>query len=136
MIAIVMAIALEVCLPARAVAASGVTQVAENVREQIGALSSPDPVARAIAACRLRAMGNEAEDAVPELMRLLADSASIPPIDCWGDRTSPGMEAARTIGAIASPTLIEPLMELLRSPNPSIRRAAARALGGLMRRFR
>jgi HEAT repeat protein len=57
-------------------------------------------------------------------------------VDCWSDRTSPGLEAARALGAIRSESAIEPLLEALRSPNPTLRGTAARALGLMMRHRR
>ena len=81
-------------------------------------------------------MGSRAEEAVPALMRLLADATPIAPVDCWSDSSTPGLEAARALGAIRSDAAIEPLLEALRSPNPELRRTAARALGLMMRRRR
>lgn len=134
-------IALEVCLLS-AVAAAEAGQrppqrpTPEAIREQIAALSAPDPSVRAMAACYLASWGERAEAAVPALMRLLADATPITPVQCWSDRSSPGLEAARALGSIRSDAAIEPLLEALRSPNPALRRTAARALGLMMRRRR
>ena len=137
-------IALEVCLltalPASASAAAGqqprFRSTPEGVGDQIAALASPDPSARAMAACYLATWGRRADAAVPALLRLLADATPITPVQCWSDRSTPGLEAARALGNIGSVAAIEPLLEALRSPNPELRRSAARALGLLMRRLR
>ena len=55
------------------------------INEQIAALSSSDPSARALAACYLGGMGRRATAAVPALMRLLADATSVEPMACRGD---------------------------------------------------
>ena len=122
-------VALEVCL-----VAPGFAQ--ERLQSDIALLSSADTATRALAACRIASRGRDAEAAVPALLRLLADGTSITPVDCWSDRTTPGLEAARALGAIRSDAAIEPLLEALRSPNPELRRTAARALGLMMRRRR
>ena len=140
--AVVLLVALEVCLSAVAVAEADAAQLRpwratpEAIRDQVAALSAADPSARALAACRLRSMGQRAEEAVPALMRLLADATPIAPVDCWSDSSTPGLEAARALGSIRSDAAIEPLLEALRSPNPELRRTAARALGLMMRRRR
>jgi len=144
--ALFLLIALEVCLPA-ALALSAVASVQaeqgrwpratpEAIRDGTAALSAPDPVARALAACRLGAMGERAEMAMPALMRLLADASPIVPVDCRSTNSSPGLEAARALASIGSAAAIDPLLDALRSPNPELRRNAARALGLIMRRFR
>jgi len=75
--AVVLLVALEVCLSAVAVAEADAAQLRpwratpEAIRDQVAALSATDPSARALAACRLRSMGQRAEEAVPALMRLL-----------------------------------------------------------------
>jgi HEAT repeat protein len=131
-------VALEVCLVAGmgGFAVALVEAQATVIGDRIAALASPDPARRAIAACQLSAMGRRAEDAVPALLRLLADATPITPVNCWSDRTSPGLEAARALGAIRSATAVEPLLQALRSPNPTLRSTAARALGLMMRHGR
>ena len=138
-------IALEVCLVAGLSAVAAAEAEAQRppqrptpdaIRDQIAALSAPDPGARAMAACYLAAWGDRAEAAVPALMGLLADATPITPVQCWSDRSTPGLEAARALGSIRSEAAIEPLLEALRSPNPNLRRTAARALGLMMRRRR
>ena len=138
-------VALEVCLlTVSTAAATAIVDAGQDrlrttvdaIRDQIAALSSPDPGRRAMAACYLSSMGRRAEEAVPALLRLLADGTPITPVNCWSDRSSPGLEAARALGSIGSVAAIEPLLEALRSPNPELRRSAASALGLLMRRYR
>jgi HEAT repeat protein len=131
-------ITLEVCLVG-GLLVSAVTLVeaqASAIGDWIAALASPDPSRRAMAACQLSAMGRRAEEAVPALLRLLADATPITPVNCWSDNTSPGLEAARALGSIRSDAAIEPLLEALRSPNPNLRGTAARALGLMMRQRR
>jgi HEAT repeat protein len=130
-----LAVTLEVCLVA-GVFGFAVTLVeaqATVIGDRIAALASPDPARRAIAACQLTSMGRSAEEAVPALLRLLADATPITPVDCWSDRTSPGMEAARALGSIRSASAVDPLLDALRSPNAALRAPAARALGLMMR---
>jgi HEAT repeat protein len=135
---LLLAVALEVCLVAGVfgVAVTLVEAQATAIGDRIAALASPDPSKRAIAACQLSSMGRSAEEAVPALLRLLADATPIAPVNCWSDRTSPGLEAARALGSIRSATAVEPLLEALRSPNPTLRSTAARALGLMMRHGR
>jgi HEAT repeat protein len=109
------------------------------INEQIAALSSPDPAARALAACYLGGMGRRASAAVPALMRLLSEATSIDPIACQGDafwamsftgrmKSSPGLEAARALGFIGE-TALEPLLQVVGQDNPVVRRHVAHALG-------
>jgi HEAT repeat protein len=130
-----LAVALEVCLVAGVFgfAVALVEAQATVIGDRIAALASPDPSKRAIAACQLSSMGRGAEEAVPALIRLLADATPITPVNCWSDNTSPGLEAARALGSIKSPAAVDPLLNALRSPNAALRATAARALGLMMR---
>jgi HEAT repeat protein len=112
----------------------------DGIREQIAALSAPDPVARAFAACYLAGMGRRAEAAVPALIRVLADATPIDPVACQGNygggftlqtgrKSSPGLEAAGALGAIGSNTAIDPLLQAIRGTNRDVKRNVAHALG-------
>lgn len=140
--AFVVLMALEVCLAAAATAQIRPPRATpEGIRDQIVALSAADPIARAFAACYLGAMGRRAEEAVPALARALADATPTDPVECRGTsyggpftfltgvKSSPGLEAARALGAIRSDTAIAPVLQAVRSANRDLRRNAARALG-------
>lgn len=101
----------------------------DAIREQIAALSAADPVARARAACVLASMGDHAEAAVPALLQALTDTTPIEAFACHQTASSPGLEAARALGAIGSTAAVEPLLQALRSANRDVRRNAALALG-------
>ena len=109
------------------------------INEQIAALSSTDPAARALAACYLGGMGRRAGAAVPALARLLPDTTSIDPVACRGDafwamgvngrtKSSPGLEAARALGFIGEASL-DPVLQAVGQDNAAVRRHAAHALG-------
>jgi HEAT repeat protein len=115
-------------------------QTPEAVAQQTRALSAPDPIDRAFAACFLAGMGRRAAPAVPALAALLGDTAEIDPVVCRGgvgtvgptsivtlEKSSPGIEAARALGAIGE-AAVDRLLEGFASPDADVRYHAARGL--------
>jgi HEAT repeat protein len=108
-----------------------------GVADRIAALSADDPAARAQAACELKADGDLAVQAIPPLLRLLADASPVDRSVCrqrwWRNSellTTPGEQAAAALVAIGSRTF-EPLVGALQQPQWTARRNAAWALGAL-----
>jgi beta-lactamase regulating signal transducer with metallopeptidase domain len=106
--------------------------------EKIRALSSADATERAAAACALGRV--RAIQAIPSLVQMLGDDASIEPVKCWDNnvswspalatfkQASPGEEAAIALAAMGQPA-VEPLIGALGHANASVRRNAAWAIG-------
>lgn len=147
------------------------SNISQEVRQSIEALYASDPVARARAAKELDDAGVEARGAIPFLVAMLSDDVLIDPIDediRWYTsgyevilKTSPSLQAARTLvnfgepvvesvisalrrgdwktqkraanilGRIESPRAVAPLMEALKNQNGQVRVEAVRALGDL-----
>jgi HEAT repeat protein len=108
-----------------------------DARERIAALSSADPVARAMAACELgRLRGADVRPARAELLALIGDDTSVEPQLCrewenWRgpvEPSSPGREAAMALEDLGINVLPE-LSELLQDSRPAAREHAALALG-------
>lgn len=93
-----------------------------DVREQMAALASPDPVARASAACALGRMQRRAVAAIPLLVGLLSDGTAIKPSQSCGQQEpfedeqwqprypevyepSPGEAATQALMAIGDPAM-------------------------------
>jgi len=109
----------------------------ENIREIVKALSSSDPQERAVAACSLGTTGDAA--AIPFLIQALGDEAAISQIKCWRNGTwnpalssfkkpSPGEQAAIALASFG-PEALDPLIAALNHANPAVRRNAAWAIG-------
>lgn len=107
-----------------------------NVETNIRMLSSPSPDARGLAACNLGEMSPPAVSAIPALVSLLADRAPIAIVHCsdrgnWKDEedpgSSPGREAAMSLGSLSAPAVV-PLLQALQSPDWSTRGYACYAL--------
>ena len=102
----------------------------------IAALAADDPVARARAACEIRAEGDAAANAIAPLVRLLADGSPVERIVCrqhWrggSELTTPGEQAAAALVSIGS-RAFEPVLGALQQPQWLARRNAAWALGAL-----
>jgi HEAT repeat protein len=81
-----------------------------SARELAADLDAADAVVRARAACGLRELGDRAADAMPSLVKLLADGSPVDNAVCsrqwWrgdpGDLTTPGEQAAAALAAIGS----------------------------------
>jgi HEAT repeat protein len=110
-----------------------------DARSAIAALKSSDPASRTHAACELRELGDQARDAIPQLVELLGDGSPVDPSICnertwrWGrkqDTTSPGEQAASALVAIGS-AAYEPLTRALKGSVWIARGNAAWALGAL-----
>lgn len=99
---------------------SSAPDVPAQVREKIAALSSPDPIARAAAACALGRMQMRAVAAIPNLVALLSDGSLIAPQQSCGQQEpfedeqwqpryaqvyepSPGEAATHALMAIGEP---------------------------------
>jgi HEAT repeat protein/beta-lactamase regulating signal transducer with metallopeptidase domain len=104
---------------------------------QIQDLSSPDPQVRAQAAVDLRQGGAVVAEAIPALVRLLGDRASVRAIVDDNEqplgvltlaRTTPGEEASKTLGYYGS-IAVDPLLQALGSGRAETRLDAATALG-------
>jgi len=103
-------------------------------------LASPDPVARARAACELRELGSGAAPALARLTAMLDDGSPVDGSVCanrtwrhggWTeDATTPGEQAASALVAIGSPAY-QPLTQALAGPAWIARKNAAWALGAL-----
>ena len=123
----------------------GPAKLDSDVREQMMSLASPDPVARAAAACALGRMQRRAVAAIPKLVALLSDGTSIKPEQSCGHEQpfedeqwqprypdvyepSPGEAATQALLAIGEPA-VAPLKEaLLLHENWRARKNAAWAL--------
>jgi HEAT repeat protein len=116
-----------------------------DVREQMVALGSSDPVARASAACALGRMQRRAVAAIPSLVELLSDGTSIKPEQSCGQQEpfedeqwqpryaevyepSPGEAATQALLAIGEPALRALKDVLLLNENWRARKNAAWAL--------
>jgi hypothetical protein len=116
-----------------------------DVREQMTALGSSDPVARASAACALGRMQRRAVAAIPLLVRLLSDGAAIKPSQSCGQQEpfedeqwqpryaevyepSPGEAATQALLAIGDPAMGAIKDALLLNENWRARKNAAWAL--------
>jgi HEAT repeat protein len=103
-------------------------------------LASPDPAARARAACELRELGSGAAPALGRLTAMLDDGSPVDGSVCanrtwrhggWTeDATTPGEQAASALVAIGSPAY-QPLTQALAGPAWIARKNAAWALGAL-----
>jgi HEAT repeat protein len=118
-----------------------------DLQKTIEQLSSMDAEQRGIAACRLGEAN--AESAIPYLVNLLEDSTPIDLVAC-GNRgkfakyepaksSSPGMEAARSLGAIGKKVadksmVLDLLFKTLQKDNPYARRNSVLALGIIQNR--
>jgi HEAT repeat protein/beta-lactamase regulating signal transducer with metallopeptidase domain len=113
------------------------TPLTMSQAESLQELQSNDPMARAAGACRLGKLG--AKDAVPALIDLLADDASIKPVKCWGSGDwgparaqfkgpSPGEQAALALASMGQ-SAGEALIAALGNGNEAVRRNAAWAIG-------
>jgi HEAT repeat protein len=120
-------------------------KLSPEIREQVVSLKSTDPVARASAACALGRMQGRAVGAIPSLIALLSDGASIRPEQSCGNEEpfedeewqprysdvyepSPGEAATHALMAIGEPAL-GPLKDaLLLNENWRARKNAAWAL--------
>ena len=129
----------QVALAALALAAFVYPTLAQDrSRERIAALSSPDAVARAMAACELGQMpAADVRLAREALLELIGDNVAVEPKLCrnWGNwpgateqLSSPGREAAMALEELGTEVLPE-LTELLRDSRPAAREQAAFALG-------
>lgn len=113
-------------------------QAQADATEKIRALSSADAPERAAAACALGR--RRAVQAIPSLIQMLGDDASIEPVNCWSEngswtpalstfkQASPGEEAAIALAAMGQDA-VEPLVAALGHANASVRRNAAWAIG-------
>jgi HEAT repeat protein len=113
-------------------------QAPADVAEKLKALSSADAAERAAAACALGR--GRAAQAIPSLIQMLGDDASIEPVKCWDEnvswspalatfkQASPGEEAAIALAAMGQAS-VEPLIAALGHANASVRRNAAWAIG-------
>lgn len=113
-----------------------------DVQKTIGQLKSKNAEQRGFAACELGEA--KAEAAISNLVDLLGDSTAIDMVTC-GERgkfakyepaksSSPGMEAARSLGAIAKSAIdnsnvIDPLIKVLYENDVDARRNAVLAFG-------
>lgn len=100
-------------------------------------LSSPDPAARARAACGLREIGREAATALDALVAMLGDDAPVEQSGCGGRwrvglewLTTPGEQAAAALAEIGRPS-VDPLLRALKHTSAFARRNAAWALGAI-----
>ena len=119
-------------------AQQGSTKRGEGVKEKISALSA-DAESRAAAACSLGQIGTPALEAIPYLVEMLGDDTPVDRVNCWKTgqwspsmetlkSPSPGEMAAKALAAMGKPS-VAPLIDALKSSNPSVRRNAAWALG-------
>jgi HEAT repeat protein len=116
-----------------------------DIREQMVALASSDPVARASAACALGKLQKRAVAAIPKLVALLGDGASIRPEQSCGHQEpfedeqwqprypdvyepSPGEAATQALLAIGEPAVRALKDVLLLNENWRARKNAAWAL--------
>ena len=116
-----------------------------DIREQMVALASADPVARASAACALGKMQGRAVAAIPKLVALLGDGAAIRPEQSCGHQEpfedeqwqprypdvyepSPGEAATQALLAIGRPAVAALKDVLLLNENWRARKNAAWAL--------
>lgn len=103
----------------------------DYVKKQIERLYSSSPVDRCEAAVELGRWGKRAIPAIPYLIEMLGDSA---PLD-WVTRegqlfpTSPGGEAAVSLGEIGDSRAVEPLIAALKNKGYTIRWKIVDALG-------
>ena len=113
-------------------------QPERGVRELSAELDAVDAAVRARAACALRELGDRAADALPSLVKLLADGSPVEGSVCsrrwWrggpNDLTSPGEQAAAALAAIGSRSF-QPVANALKSDAWIARRNAAWTLGAL-----
>jgi HEAT repeat protein len=107
---------------------------------KIHALSSPNPIERASAACQIGEMGRRAAQAIPNLIQILADDTPInADINCGERSTWRGkhsIDEPTTLGRIAAHALasigeqsVEPLISVMKSSNPIVRMNAVWSLG-------
>src|SRR4029453_18042773 len=86
---------------------SALQQEPRSVREYVAELDAVDATVRARAACGLRELGDRSADAIPALLKLLADGSPVDGGTCgrrWSrggpaDPTTPGEEAAAELAA-------------------------------------
>jgi len=106
-----------------------------DVDELIKLLSSADIKVKTDAIIKLERMGKDAAKALPELIKLLDDTASIDK-KYWysysdGPSGSVAATAARALGMIRDSGAVEPLIKLLNSNDKDIKKAAADALASI-----
>ena len=110
-----------------------------DVSKHVAGLRSTDTTQRAAAACSLRKMGARAAAAVPELVAMLGDEATLDQFICQQagrsnpaharpKTTSPGREAAKALSVIGEPA-VRPLIGALGDADLNVRRNAVWALG-------
>ena len=110
-------------------------RIPADLRSEINALNSSDPIVRATAACSLRRMRERAAPAIPYLIRMLGDDTPTGAIRCeregWrgdGEDSSPGKEAAMTLACIGRQA-VEPLISVVRNGDHRVRMNSIFALG-------
>ena len=111
-----------------------------SVDALIARLKAESPVERALAACALREQRAAATPAIPTLIALLGDGATVDPRACEPDRTwwknqeieptSPGEEAARALARIGQAS-VDPLIRASTGPVAFARQNATWALGAI-----
>jgi HEAT repeat protein len=110
------------------------TGIPVTVRRQIEGLYSPDPAARCRAADALAKLGSRATAAVPFLVALLHDAASVQvastPENEYRSATDPGAQAAGAIARIGKPAVPQ-LLLALKERDAATRARALWALGQL-----
>lgn len=123
----------------------GPAKLDTDVRAHMVLLASPDPVARASAACALGRMQRRAAAAIPKLVALLSDGTSIKPEQSCGNQEpfedeqwqpryqdvyepSPGEAATQALLAIGEPAVPALKEALLLNENWRARKNAAWAL--------
>ncbi len=113
--------------------------VATSERRQEPQLNSPTADERAMSACNAGKRGDAS--AIPSLIAMLADDTRTQPIVCWDTgrwspalqtfkHPSPGEQAAIALASFGRRALV-PLTNQLDSPNATVRRNAAWAIGEL-----
>lgn len=117
------------------------TNIPSDVRQQIEKLYSKSPIVRANAVVHLRKMGKKATPAISFLVAMLGDHSPLKWVQEWspvwgpgspyvpGFPTSPGEEAAITLGQIRDIRVVELLLVALRDKDRFVRKNAADALG-------
>jgi HEAT repeat protein len=104
-----------------------------DIRKEIEALYSSDPIERAYAAYHLGKMGKRSIAAIPFLIETLGDTSAALQWFVGGspsNTTSPAIEARKALIKIGKPS-IDPLISALKNRSVSVRRNAAFALGHL-----
>ena len=113
--------------------------VATSERRQEPQLNAPTADERAMSACNAGKRGDAS--AIPSLIAMLADDTRTQPLECWTTgrwspalqtfkHPSPGEQAAIALASFGRRALV-PLTNQLDSPNATVRRNAAWAIGEL-----